>query len=529
MKRTDFLLSVALSLFASTLCTRPSQADDWARFRGPNGAGISTEDGSIPTQWSPSANVAWTAELPGAGVSSPIIVGQKVLVTCYSGYGLSRQEPGDIKNLMRHLVCFDLKTGDKLWQQDIPAAQPEDPYTGIGVTAHGYASHTPVSDGEAVYAFFGKSGVYAFTLEGKQLWHTSVGTESDPWSWGSSSSPVLYKDLVIVTAAAESQSIVALDAKSGKVAWKQEASGLDGMWGTPVLVQVDDQQTDLVMSVPGEVWGLDPASGKLRWYCETSGADQAHSSPVLQDGTLYAFSGRGGGSAAVKVGGKGDVTESNVVWTGRDTDRFASPLVYDGNVYLVSNGTVSVIDAKTGEKKEQVRLEGATRGGGMGSSDYASPIIVGNHMYYTNGTGQTFVFSLDGEFNQVSMNRVTAESESFGGTPAVSQGRLVLRSDKHLYCVTNLDQTVKPEDNLLASAEATDDRPQRQGFGGGRGNGEGGRPGGFGGGNGQGRPGGFGGGRPGFGGGRPGGFGGRGGGEREDDRPKRPERPESDN
>lgn len=259
-----------------------TSAEDWLRFRGPAGSGISGETKSIPTQWSPTANLAWKTELPGPGVSSPIVVGDRVLVTCYSGYGLQRNDPGDIKYLKRHLVCLDAASGEKKWQRDVAAKLPEDPYSGIGVTAHGYASHTPVSDGKLVFAFYGKSGVYAYDLDGNELWNSDVGTESDPWKWGTSSSPILYGDLVIVTASAESQAIVAMDKTTGKEVWRQEAEGLDGMWGTPLLVRIDDSRTDLVMSVAKEVWGLNPETGKLRWWCDASGAEQAHSRRRLQ-------------------------------------------------------------------------------------------------------------------------------------------------------------------------------------------------------------------------------------------------------
>ena len=102
-------------------------ADDWARFRGPDGSGVARGSESLPTVWSPTANLAWKTPLPGPGVSSPIIVGDKVFVTCYSGYGLSQEDPGEIENLMRHLVCVDIQTGEKLWQRDVKAALPEDP------------------------------------------------------------------------------------------------------------------------------------------------------------------------------------------------------------------------------------------------------------------------------------------------------------------------------------------------------------------------------------------------------------------
>lgn len=236
------------------------QADDWARFRGPNGSGVASDSESLPMAWSPEANLAWKTPLPGPGVSSPIICRGRVFVTCYSGYGLDPEAPGEIENLVRHLICIDLQTGQKLWQRDVPATLPEDPYSGIGVTAHGYASHTPVSDGDNVYAFFGKGGVHAFDLDGKELWQADVGKESDPNKWGSSSSPVTYNDTVIVTASAESQAIIGFDKTTGQELWRQEAEGLDGMWGTPTLVRMDEGRTDLVMCVAKELWGSIPTA-----------------------------------------------------------------------------------------------------------------------------------------------------------------------------------------------------------------------------------------------------------------------------
>ncbi|EMI20673.1 serine/threonine protein kinase related protein [Rhodopirellula maiorica SM1] len=358
MKR-KLLASFAILAFTTTL-----SADDWLRFRGPSGSGVSVDTESLPTQWSPNANVAWKAEIPGAGVSSPIVVGDRVFVTCYSGYGLSRENPGEIKDLVRHLVCYDLKTGSKLWQKDVAATLPEDPYTGVGVPSHGYASHTPVSDGNTVFVFFGKSGVHAYSLDGAELWSVNVGKESDPWAWGSASSPIVFQDTVIVTAAAESQSIIGLDKSTGKELWRQEASGLDGMWGTPALVKLDDSRTDLVMSVAKEVWGLDPNNGKLRWYSAATGADQAQSSIVTDGNVAFAFTGRGGGSVAVKVGGMGETTEEAILWSGSDSARFASPIQYKSRLYSIANGVVTIVDAKSGDKIDQVRLDGAVRGAG---------------------------------------------------------------------------------------------------------------------------------------------------------------------
>ena len=478
-------LAVAALLVNGSI--QAANADDWPRFRGPAGSGVSTDSDSLPVEWSPTANLAWKTPLPGPGASSPIIVGGKAFVTCYSGYGLTQEAPGEIENLVRHLVCVDVATGKKLWQQDVKVSLPEDPYTGIGVTAHGYASHTPVCDGENVYAFFGKSGVHAYDMDGKKLWDAEVGKESDPAKWGSSSSPIVYEGTVIVTASAESQSIIGLDKKTGKELWRQEAKGLDGMWGTPTLVQVDDSRTDLVMCVAGELWGLDPASGKLRWYADATGAQQAYSSVILDGKRVFAFTGRGGGSIALDAGGSGDVSKSNTVWTGRDSASFASPVRFDSKLYVVTRGVVTVVDAKTGDRIQQLRLSGARQTGGrFGSLDYPSPIVVGSRLYYLNGSGQTFVLSLGDRAEQVAVNSVTSDKEIFWGTPAVSDGRMVLRSAKFLYCVADKGEKVESDPNLVAKTE----EPQRPSGGpargtGGPSRGNGGRPGG-----GGGRPGG---------------------------------------
>jgi outer membrane protein assembly factor BamB len=241
-------------------------AADWPRFRGPAGSGIAPDSESVPSEWSPTTNIAWKIPLPGPGASSPIIVGNKVLVTCYSGYDVDRDHPGEIENLVRNLVRIDLRTGDKLWQKNVPGWLPEDSYDKSGVSSHGYASHTPVSDGVNVYCFFGKGGVHAFNLKGDELWNAEAGKESDPPRWGSSSRPVIHENTLIVTASAESQSIIGFDKETGEKRWQQFASGLDGMWGTPTLVQVDENRTDLVMLVAQELWGLDPRSGRLRWF-----------------------------------------------------------------------------------------------------------------------------------------------------------------------------------------------------------------------------------------------------------------------
>lgn len=459
----NFALAMVLVMYLNQI----GSADDWARFRGPEGSGVAVDSNSLPTAWSPSANLAWKTPLPGPGASSPIIVGDKTFVTCYSGYGLTQESPGDIEQLVRHLVCIDVKSGKKLWQKDVKASLPEDPYSGIGVTAHGYASHTPVSDGKNVYAFFGKSGVHAFDMDGKALWNAEVGKESDPAKWGSSSSPIVYKNILIVTASAESQSIFGFDKDSGKELWRQEAKGLDGMWGTPTLVKVDDNRTDLVMCVAKELWGLDPITGKLRWFADATGSQQAYSSVVLDGKRVYAFTGRGGGSIALDAGGSGDISKSNTVWTGRDNASFSSPIRHKNKLYVVASSILTVVDAKSGERLQQLRLKGGRQTGGrFGSLDYPSPVVVGDRMFYLNGSGQMFVFSLGEKLKQIALNTITTEKEIFWGTPAVSNNQMILRSAKYLYCVADKGDKVEPNATLLAKGGDEPARPAPRSGGG---------------------------------------------------------------
>ena len=223
MKTILALLCLATPLFAAT---------DWPQFRGPNASGTAA-DADPPVEWSASKNLEWKTPLPGPGTSSPIVVGGKVFVTCYTGYGDgSNGKMGDLK---RHLLCADLGSGNILWNKSQPAAQPEDEYSGF-LREHGYASNTPVSDGKRVYAFFSKSGVFAYDLKGKQLWHAEVGTLSNNRRWGSGASLMLAEDRLIVNAADEGRKIVALDVATGKELWSSPASSLELAFGTPILI-----------------------------------------------------------------------------------------------------------------------------------------------------------------------------------------------------------------------------------------------------------------------------------------------------
>jgi outer membrane protein assembly factor BamB len=363
-----------------------------------------------------------------------------------------------MESLKRHLLCIDRTTGKILWNNAVGAVLPEDTYQGM-FAEHGYASHTPTSDGERVYAFFGKSGVIAFDMEGKELWKQDVGDGLDSRRWGSSSSPILYKDLVIVTASAEKKSLVALNKLTGKIAWQQKADGFESVWGTPILVKIDETRTDLVIGVPFELWAFNPENGELQWYCPGLDTDTFCSSVVSDDAVVFAVEGRSGGSIAVRAGGKDDVSKSNVLWSGRDRSRIGTPVIYRDRLYYFNSGIANCIDAKTGKQVFAGRLrkdlspeqsndlpsaasgfegEGRRRGGPGGGQDYSSPIIAGGLIYYSNRAGDVFVIQPGDELKQIAVNRVSDDrDEDFSSTPAVAEGQLYIRSSKRLYCVAN--------------------------------------------------------------------------------------------
>ena len=342
--------TVVLFTILSIVCCCSSSNADWLRFRGPNGTGIS--ETAVPTKFGPEKNLKWKLELPGKGVSSPVIVGDKVFITCYSGYGIERDK-GSIEDLKRHLLCIDRQSGKILWEKTVDSVPEEDPYTGAGVPAHGYASHTPVTDGERVFVFFGKSGVVAYDLAGQELWRQSVGTDSGRKHWGSASSPIIYKDLLIVTASDEAESLFAFDKATGEQKWKSQDDSFADTWGTPALAAGEDG-TDVVLAVPGKIRGINVSTGETKWTAP--GNEGASHSVVITDQVVYSIGGGRAGSSgvAVKTGGKGEIDD--LVWKNNASGRFASPVVYEGYVYGISRGILSCFNAEDGKKVFQERL-----------------------------------------------------------------------------------------------------------------------------------------------------------------------------
>jgi len=406
-------------------CVMPTiVAADWLQFRGPGGLGVAA-DKYLPTSWSDKDNMAWKADLPGAGSSSPIVIGDRIFVTCYSGYGLDENNPGDPKDLKRHLICLD-KLGKILWTRDIVTDNKDAAYQGSYITQHGYASSTPASDGKRIYCFFGVAGVVAFDLDGKQVWQRSVGTGTN--SWGAGSSPIVAGDLVIVNASAESSSLVALNTNDGNVAWKQQGDEL-WSWTTPLLVDAGARK-EVVISIANRLHAYDPKTGKELWNC-AGVEDYVCPSPVAHDGIIFVIGARQNTATAVKAGGSGDVSKTHALWSIGRGSNVSSPLYHDGNLYWTSDrrGVVYCVDAKSGKIQYEQRLDPDA------GLIYASAFLAGGRIYYVSRNQGTYVIDAKPEFKQIAHNVIASDTSVFNASPAAMDGKLLLRSDRRLYCI----------------------------------------------------------------------------------------------
>ncbi|MDP6357129.1 MAG: PQQ-binding-like beta-propeller repeat protein, partial [Planctomycetota bacterium] len=295
------LRAFLIGLFALSLSF--SWAADWPRFRGPNGAGKSSETG-LPEKWDANTNIKWKTPMPGPGASSPVTFGDKIYLTCFSGY---TTEDGDQSQLKLHLVTLNRADGKIVRDTSFAANTPVQNYRGF-VALHGYASGTPAVDATGIYTFFGRTGAIAFSHDGKELWRTSLGTKTH--NYGTGNSPVIYKDLVIVNAGIESGSLVALNKKTGAKVWTQR--GMIASWNTPIVVSTQ-KGDELVVNTKGVIKAYDPAKGTPLWTCKAIN-DYVCPSVIANDGIIYVIGGRSATALAVKAGGRGDVTSTHKLW-----------------------------------------------------------------------------------------------------------------------------------------------------------------------------------------------------------------------
>lgn len=406
-------------LFAAVmLAAFASGGADWLQFRGPNGSGIGDDKG-LPVVWSSKDGIVWQTPLPGPGTSSPIILGKRIYLTCYSGYGL-QDGKGDMDKLMRHLLCIDRAKGTILWTKDFKPLLPESAYTGGNNTQHGYSSSTIACDGKHLFVFFGKSGVYCLDLDGKEIWHTRVGDGTH--GWGSSNSPVLWKNLVFINASIESGSLVALEKTTGKEVWRTK--NIRSSWNTPVLVEAPGGGSELVVNESSAVIGFAPDTGKELWRV-TGFNGYVCPSVVAHKDVVYVVRGE---ALAIRGGGQGDVTQSHVLWRVKGNSLVSSPVYHDGRLFWP--GANVCLDAATGKEIYRGRLSG-------NASFYASPLVADGKIYCTSRFTGTFVLAEGPAFKELAHNKFADDDSRTNACPIVSDGCLLLRTDRALYCIGN--------------------------------------------------------------------------------------------
>jgi len=452
-------------ILLATICVSsglvPGQARDWAGFRGRHHDGLA-QHATPPTTWSTDENLAWKLALPGPGASSPIVVGSRVFVTCFTGYGGHLDDGGDRKELVHHLLCIHRDTGAVLWSHDTAAPLAKDARR-MQLSEHGFASPTPTSDGTLVFAYLGDAGTIAVNMDGELVWKAGLGRlrkgrpkptnsvvrngQTLSLRWGTAASPILYKHLLFVNASEQSNSIRALNKKTGELVWKRESANLEGSAVTPALAgQAED--TVLVIAFGGTVWGLDPESGDLLWECETGTRGGMSATPVADADLVYTFGGQGQSfalryqrtlkptraaeSSQTTQEGSGEPEpprSPRVAWTSANLG-IPSPTLYRGKIFLVSTqGIATCLDAGTGE----VLLEKHRLGGRTGKL-YSSPVIANGRLYVTSQRRGTFVYRADKGLKLIARNELGDDSK-FNGSPALSGNQLFLRSDTFLYCV----------------------------------------------------------------------------------------------
>jgi len=396
---------------------------DWTQFRGPSGSGISTAQ-ATPLRWSDTQSIAWKTELPGPGASSPIVYRDHIYLTCFTGFGPG-VSGGAMDQLKRHLLCFDRPTGRLLWNTAVPASLPEQERIRED---HGYASSTPTADAHAIYTFFGKSGVVAFDHQGKTLWTTPVGSQLN--GWGSATSPVLHGNLLLVNASVESTALVALDTKTGREVWRTDE--ITESWHAPALVQAPDGTTEVIAAMNHRVRGLDAATGKERWRCDTGIYWYMCPTPVVRDGVVYLIGGRGPSVAmAIRSGGRGDVNVSHVLWKTGKGSNVPSPVLHDGHLYFAHDnlGIALCLRADTGAVVYEERLSPNP------GQIYASPVLADGKLYYLGRGGRAVVLPANPKYAVLADNTLEGGRGVFNATPAFDGPRLLIRSNRALYCI----------------------------------------------------------------------------------------------
>ena len=440
------VLAISIAVAAAPAAPRPGT--DWPQFRGIDASGIA-EGFSLPSKWNPAdgTNILWKTPIPGLGLSSPIVWGDTAfLSTAISGkpdsilkiglYGDITPVKDDTEHEWR-VYALDKKTGAIKWQRTAIKEVPK-------VKRHmknSHANSTLATDGQRVIAFFGSEGLYAYDMHGTPLWKKDLGVLDAGYymvpeaQWETGSSPVLYDGMVIVQADVEKGSFLAMfDAEDGREVWRTPRNDVP-TWSTPTIHRVNGQ-TQILVNGMRHVGAYDFKTGREIWKL-SGGGDIPVPTPVVSDGLIYITNAHGSESPvyAIRETAVGDISlkadgtsNEHVAWSAPRTGGYmCTPLVYRGLVYIVRfNGVLVVFDAKTGEKKYETRLAGAT------SAFTASPVANDGKVYIASEDGQIFVINAGPKYDLVAMNEMSAPVLA---SPAISDGRLLLRTQAELMAV----------------------------------------------------------------------------------------------
>jgi outer membrane protein assembly factor BamB len=414
--------------------------DNWPQFRGPN-AGV-VKDGVLPTTWSTTENVAWVIDIPGRAWSSPIIWGDKIFITSAVNQaetempkkglylGGNRDKPSD-KTHRWMVYCIDFNSDKILWEKIAHQGVPEHPVH----VKNTYASETPVTDGQRVYAYFGNVGLFCYDFDGRLLWSKQFGSFKMRYNWGTAASPVLHKDRLFIVNDNEEQSfLIALDKKTGEQIWRVDRDEKSN-WASPYVWE-NKQRTELITSGTGKIRSYS-LNGKLLW--ELGGASAITiPTPFARHGLLYVTSGFVADKKrplfVIRPGAQGDITleddqNSNqyIAWCRKHGGPYnPSPIVYGDYLYvLYDRGTLSCYDARTGDEIYSKKKIAA------GANAFtASPWANDGRIFCLSEDGETFVIQAGAEFKVLASNKL---NEMCMATPAAVRGSTIIRTISKLY------------------------------------------------------------------------------------------------
>ena len=440
--RVGLTASVCLTFFCVSL-----SAQHWPSFRGANAAGVADGTPTAVTWNGPGGtNVAWKTPVPGIAVSSPIVWGDRVFVstavssdpkqTIRTGLYGDVEPVNDSSKHTWRLLALDKKSGKILW--DTVA------YEGIPRTKRhpksSQASATPVTDGRHVIVSFGSEGLYAYDFDGKLLWRKDLGVLNSGWffdpdyEWGLGSSPIIYKNLVIVQCDIQRNSfLAAFDTATGQEVWRTAREEIPS-WSTPTILEADGR-AELVTQATGFTRGYDPMTGKELWRY-SGNSEIAIPTPVIGPGIVIITNGYRGVQPifAIKPGATGDITLQNkattsdfVSWsTTRGGPYIPTPVVYGDQLYvLLNNGVLATYKVATGEQIYQKRM-------GTGGSFSASPVAADGKIYCSSEDGDVYVIKAGPEYEELAKNAI---GEVLMATPAISDGLIIFRGLHNIYAI----------------------------------------------------------------------------------------------